>query len=264
MPIHVALADGLPTGVSDNDISRPSVSKATFENGVRLYQEKHYPEAFDVFKSLYESGRDFAALHYNWGLTAYQLQKKGLAAGLWRRALFLDPELGPASRALSLVSNELPHSWSDEASLWSQLRSSVLSKVSFNKLAFVAWLFFVLGGFLFIRYLGQRKHALTEELSLPPFPAVAAVFVAAAVVTIALTLAKFVAVNEISATVVTAAAIRTGPSAQDNAIFDLLEGLEVFVRGTQKGWVQVSLRSGQIGWIQMENLFQSTGNRRLW
>jgi len=253
-------------GEPDAVVTAPTQAAApTFEAGVKLYQEQHFAEAFDTFKSVYSAGRDFAALHYNWGLAAYKLQKKGLAIGLWRRALYLDPELAPASSALELAAHEMPRNWNEEVSTWNKLRADILDRVSLNKLAIATWLFLSIGGFLFVRYVSQRLRAFRNEEPLPPFPIVASVLAGLFVVMAALSVAKLVAMNEIDATVITATTpIRTGPSVEDNAIFDLLEGFEVLVRSTQKGWVQVSLKSGQVGWVPAESLFQNTGRQKLW
>src|SRR5687767_10531742 len=63
--------------------------------GIRLYQEENYEQASEKFKLAYGAKAETPALLFNWGLAAYKQQQKGLALALWRRALFLDPELSP-------------------------------------------------------------------------------------------------------------------------------------------------------------------------
>jgi hypothetical protein len=58
--------------------------------------------------------------------------------------------------------------------------------------------------------------------------------------------------------------MRTGPSSEDNTIFDLLEGADVVVKQVQPNWVLVSAPSGVAGWVPAQDLFQHSGKKNLW
>jgi len=243
-----------------------TVQEDGFQSGTHLLQEQKYDEAFAQFQNEYAAGKQFAALFYNWGLSAYKLQKLGLAVGLWRRALSADPELRRAQAALNFVSHELPRdSVSYEKSGWTSLRQNIFDRVSLNKLLAIAWIFFLTAGLLLIRYAGARKRALVTDQPLPGIPYVGYVFSLLFVVSLALSAGKAISLFETRATVTTAAAsLHTGPSNDDNVIFDLIEGLEVTVKQVKDSWSQVTIASGVTGWVSTENLFQHTGKKRLW
>ncbi len=236
----------------------------SYADAIRAYQENHYDDAFASFQKYFNAGHDFAALDYNWGLTAYKLKKNGLAAGLLRRALYLNPDLRQASQALSIILSGLPHAWSDNSSLWGALRSQFLDKVTLNQLLLLAWVLFCFAGFFLIRHFAKRRQAHREQQGPPPFPVLAAALGVLFFISFSLAVAKAFTLREICATVIAPTALRTGPSAQDNPIFDLLEGYSVSVQSVQNGWVQVVLGSGQIGWVPAQALFQNTGRRLLW
>ncbi len=236
-----------------------------FQSGIKLYQEQKYDEAGQKFKKEFLDGKDFAALHYNWGLASYKLKKRGLAVGLWRRALFIDPDFRPAAQALEFSSQELPRDMTDSLSTWSLFRSRILDRASLNKFLVLSWIFLALGGFLTIRYLAARRVSLRQELPMPRAPTVGIALITGLFIFVALSAGKFISLFEIHATVIDAtASLRTGPSLEDNAIFDILEGFDVIIETVHSGWAQVTLTSGQSGWVKTDALFQHTGKLRLW
>jgi tetratricopeptide (TPR) repeat protein len=243
----------------------PRPPEDPFQNGIKLYQEQKFQEAAEQFQKEFAAGKDFAALHYNWGLAAYKLKKKGLAAGLWRRALFIDPDFRPALQALDFISKEIPKDMNEDLSNWHLLRSRILDRASLSQFLFVTWILFGLGGYLGIRYLAARREALKNQTSLPKAPTVAAFMVIAFLALALLSTAKAISLLDVHATVTeNNTALHTGPSSDDNTLFDILEGFDVIVENVHAGWAQISLTSGQIGWVPVQNLFQHTGQARLW
>jgi hypothetical protein len=242
-----------------------NASEDGFQSGIKLYQELKYSEAFDKFKKEFSDGKDFASLHYNWGLAAYKLKQKGYAVGLWRRALFLDPEFRPAQQALEIVEHELPRDTSGETSSWWSFRTHILDRASTGKFLFLTWVLLGLSGFLLVRYVAARKTALVKELPMPKPPTVGVGLLVVMLLFAFFSIAKIFSVFEIHATVVTSTAtMHTGPNGDDNAIFDVLEGFDVIVQSVHNGWVQINLRSGQSGWVKADSLIQHTGKNRLW
>lgn len=237
-----------------------------FFTATRLLQESKFDEAFALFESEYKNGNDRPVLLYNWGLSAYHKKKLGLAAGVWRRALYLDPELSLARQGLEFIDKELPRGINtDSSSLWEHLNIQVLSKISLNKLLTVLWLFFLPAAFLLIRYFGRRVRALRDNLPLPNLPTIGLGFVVLFSIFLFLSAAKALSLLEVRATVIaTSATLRTGPSSEDNSIFDLVEGLEVVVRQAQKPWVLIALPTGLSGWVEGDSLFQHTGKTKIW
>ena len=254
----------LPALALCGTVATPQNSVPSYAAAIRAYQENHYDEAFASFQKYFAAGHDFAALDYNWGLAAYKLKKNGLAVGLLRRALYLNPDLRQASQALTITLKGLPHEWSDNSSLWGSLHAQLLDRVTLNQSMVPAWLLFCLSGIFLVRYFAKRRKAHREQQNPPPPPVLATMLGVLFFISLFFVAAKAFTLDEIRATVIEPTAMRTGPNAQDNPIFDLLEGYNVSVQSVQNGWVHVALDSGQIGWVPAQTLFQSTGRRLLW
>jgi len=244
-----------------------------YQDALRLLQEQKSEEASRIFEQAYRAGKDFPALFYNWGLAAYYMNKKGLALGLWRRALYLNPEFTTASQALQFVAAELPKdSSANSLSAWAAFRNHFLAAVSLNKLLATTWLFLVIAGFLLIRYAGQRIHALRNESPLPKKPVIGGFFSILAFFFIFASAAKIFVLFETRATVIASRVVlRTGPTETDNPLFELIEGFNVVIRQIQapsdqesQGWALVTLDSGASGWIPTPSLFQHSGQEKLW
>lgn len=237
-----------------------------FLSATRLLQANKYDEAYSEFESEHSTGSDNPTLLYNWGLAAYHKKKLGMATALWRRALFFDPEMTSARQALEFIERELPQGMGlDTTSLWKSFNINILSRVTLNKLFALLWLFFVSSTGLLIRYGGRRKRALHNNTSAPHLPTVGIGFSVLFVLFLFLTVTKSFSLLEVRATVIAASSVlRTGPSPDDNSIFDLVEGLDVAVRKVQNTWVLIALPTGLSGWVQSEALFQHTGKAKAW
>lgn len=237
-----------------------------FQTGIRLIQEQKYSDASAIFKSEFEAGKNFAALFYNWGLAEYYQKHLGFAAGLWRRALFVDADLISAHRALEFLQNELPHqSLNDDGSLWTLTESFVAERLTLNKILMTSWMLFVFSGFLILRYLGLRKRALVNETPLPPPPHLGIIFSIFFILTAVTAGIKTVTLYQERATVTAKSApLRTSPHEDSNTIFDVLEGLDVKILNVQQPWALITLPSGVSGWVATDALFQHSGKSRLW
>ncbi|OFZ19367.1 MAG: hypothetical protein A2Z20_01915 [Bdellovibrionales bacterium RBG_16_40_8] len=238
----------------------------SYQEGIRLMQDEKYAEAATVFEKEFKSGKNFATLFFNWGLSAYKLQKRGLALALWRRALYIEPSLSASRQAISFISTELSReSSAEEQGGWYYFRASILDRASLNTFLFFSWLPFIVSGFLLIRYFGAKRNALKSEQLLPKFPVTGVICAAVFIVSFFLTAAKAWSLTEPRATIInTSVSLRTGPSLEDNSIFDLMEGLDVTIRQAQNSWALITLNSGVSGWVPTSALFQHAGRTPLW
>lgn len=245
----------------------PSMAQEdTYQAGIRALQESNVDAALTAFASEHAAGKNFPALYYNWGLAAYQSGKKALAAALWRRALYLDPEMPVAQQALDFVNDQLPKGTSvKDLQGWSAFRARILDRASLNKFMILTWILTVAAGFLLIRYWGTRTRALREETPLPQPPTIGLILTGLCALFVFVSAAKGITQLEVRATVVAQSVpLRTGPSVNDNPIFDLVEGMDVIVRQVQVPWVLITLNTGASGWVPTEALFQHTGQKNLW
>src|SRR3989344_5647042 len=73
---------------------------SAFNNYQKSYQSGDFETAKTTLEEALKSHSQNSYLIYNLGLTEYKLGKVGLAIGLWRKALLINPQLNEARQAL--------------------------------------------------------------------------------------------------------------------------------------------------------------------
>lgn len=234
-----------------------------YESALKLYQEQKYSEAEVQFRDFAVKNPNNKFAHYNWGLAAYQSGLRGLAVAAWRRALWLDPDFSPALAALDFAALEMPREvFATHPNWWEELRANILDRSPLDRFFAITILFFVAAAALAIRYFGARHRAFRDELPLPPFPTVMIILTAVFLVGSGLTIAKYVAELEERATIVKqGVSVRSGPDEQDNALFEVIEGVQVIVRQRMENWTMITYPGGLSGWVPTDSIFVTTGRR---
>jgi tetratricopeptide (TPR) repeat protein len=229
----------------------------SYESALKLYQEQKYVDAEAQFRQFAATHPNNKFAHYNWGLAAYQTGLKGMAVAAWRRALNIDPDFSPALAALRFARTEMPNEvFAASANRWEELRATLLERTTLDRFFGITILLFIFAGALGMRFFGARHRAFRDELPLPPFPTVGALFGAGFVLAASLTVAKYFADEEVRATIVkTGISVRSGPSDQDNSLFEIIEGVQVIVRQKAGDWTMVTYPGGLSGWVPSNSLF---------
>ena len=232
-------------------------SESLYQSALKAYQDRNYPEAETAFRDFLKAEPENTIALYNYGLAAYQQNKKGLAVAAWRKALRLDPDMNLAKKALFFAQTEMPAEvFNSDSSYWESLRNNVLNQAPLQHFLGLTTLLFLFSAYLGIRYFGARHRALRDEKPLPPFPTVLVFLAVGLGGALWLTTSKVMADLETRATVVASSIeLRTGPSAEDNALFELIEGSEVIVLRQVQDWVQVRYPNGLAGWVPAASLF---------
>lgn len=241
--------------------AEPSKAQALFQEGIRLFQEKNYPEASAHFAQAAELSPNNGMILYNWAVSLLQEGRAPAAAGALRKALSTHPDFSAAKRALEYTEKYLkPTPHMGEASLWEIYRSRWLSTLSIHHLLALTLLFLIPGGYLMLKYWGRRKRAFDNETPLPSFPSVGVGISALFVVSLVVTLTKAYSFLETRATVITETAqLRSGPSLDDTALLALSGGTEVIIHRSAGEWAQVSYPGGLSGWVEKSSLFHTSG-----
>jgi tetratricopeptide (TPR) repeat protein len=245
------------TGAAD---ASQAQAKASFQVGVEAFQKGDTKLARTSFQEALKQDPNQVVVLYNLGLAEQRAGKNGLAMGIWRKALALSPGFYPAEQAITwtrgkLERADIPH----DVESWETLRNSVLASISMEKFeALTAILFFVFA-WLALGYIGKRRRALLDEkpLPAPPFaPVIAGVLFA---IVGLLAIAKAVDIQDLRATVVVKKVeARALPEDSATVLFDLYEGLEVIVRGSRQGWIQVTYPGGATGWVSRSSVFTTS------
>lgn len=224
---------------------------SAFNNYQKSYQSNDFETAKTAIEEALKTHTHNSYLIYNLGLTEYKLGKVGLAIGLWRKALSINPQLNDARRAIDYAVGQMqakPLSKTTD-STWVWLEKLIVENLSFN----VLWPFFLLSlflsGFYFIKFLSAKKKAFANDEAPPILGTKPILFLA---ITLVLGVVGFVSFKDLTTTKATAIAktteVKTGPSADYGTLFEIPEGTEVLIRDKDAEWYKIEDPTGRVGW----------------
>lgn len=231
---------------------------SAFNNYQKSYQSNDFEAAKSTIEEALKTHTHNSYLIYNLGLTEYKLGKTGLAIGLWRKALSVNPQLNDARRAIDYAVGQMqtkPLSKTTD-STWVWIEKLITENLSFN----LIWPFFLislfLSGFYFIKFLSAKKRAFANDEAPPLLNAKPLVFLALALV---LGIVSFVSFTDLASTKATAilksAEVKTGPSSDYGTLFEIPEGTEVLIRDKEAEWYKIEDPTGRVGWTVGDQLF---------
>ncbi|GIL18808.1 MAG: hypothetical protein BroJett040_25590 [Oligoflexia bacterium] len=245
--------EGSPESYSDFE--------SAFQGGVSAFREKNYAQASAAFtKSLDFQSSNVAAMT-NLALAQYHMGQKGLAIGLLRKSISLDPDFSTSRQALKFILSqmeikEIPH----EITTMETLRSSVLVHLSLPSLLIITALLLGAMGWALLTYMGLRRKANKEERAYPPFPSIGLLFALGFFIFFTLSLLKVIDHLSPRGTItVEKTAVYALPDEKSTALFDLFAGLEVIIEQRKNDWVQVTYPGGQTGWIPEKTIIITAG-----
>ncbi|MBX7230725.1 MAG: hypothetical protein K1X29_01435 [Bdellovibrionales bacterium] len=245
---------------AQNSIKNNSQLEEIFHQGTQLYNENKTEEANIKFKEILgQQPHNIPAL-FNWGLTEYKLNRKGLAVGAWRKILNLSPGYSPAVQALSFAYTSLhltpPMDTLEEWSSFIGLKG-LKTNLSSALMLFFSLGSLCIGGVIWLRYFRKRIHALREDQIQPKLPwlgfAAILLFIFTGLIGATKEYDRFIP----KATLLQNTPVRTGPSEISSTVVEMIEGSEVLVRQVNKEWVQIQQPGGASGWVPGLNLYRT-------
>ena len=119
---------------------------------------------------------------------------------------------------------------------------------------------FLLTAHKVIKFFGKRKVALQEGTSLPGIPYAALFLSLLLLLSLGASTLKGLDTLTAQGTIIAQRIdVRTGPSAEDNSIFELSEGVSVHLLATRQQWTLIRHFDGIQGWIPNSSLLQTQG-----
>lgn len=249
------------TAYSQNQAANsPKSAEELFQAGVNSFQKNELDQARDQFTQSLKLAPDNVESLYNLGLTEHKAKNEGLALGLWRKALALDPTNTNVAQAIAFAEKALPaRSVARGGDFFESFHRSFLAETSLMSLIVLNLVLLGFAGWILIRYFAQRSRSIENEEPSPPVPYVGFIFVIGLLISALVLAAKVYDLTLTRATVVAdKVEVRTSPDSQAATLFELFEGLEVIVRQSQGEWVQVSYPGGLAGWIPANVVYLSS------
>lgn len=231
---------------------------ALLAEGNRLYEAGEWAAAGDAYQRILEYGVHHELVYYNLGNVRFKQGRLGEAILNYERALRLDPRDREAAENLAYASSltvdrvEDPEpSFPRRALLWLVRRTTRSEDAALLLLA--VWL---LGGAAAASILARGRRVRRALL-----------YVGAVLAGMVLWSGGALLLKEAWASAPRAVILvdkvdaRSGPAADNTALFTVHEGLRVEVRNRREGWVQILLRSGLNGWVPASALGTVPENR---
>lgn len=259
----IVVATALALIVTPNFASAQASEMEEFARAVQSFKAGKTDDAKNTFLALERSMPGNPAVLLNLGLIAMKEHRPGAALGLWRKGLTEHPTHAELSNAVQWGRTRLQKpNVTYDYNAWESYRSKVLLQVSPPAVVITSAVFFLLAGWLWLRWWGRRRLAREEELAGPATP-LAAIFITgffAFLFFVSITL--FLDRLDVRATVLQPKlSVLSAPDPEATILFDVFEGLEVLVRdvrlvGNNK-WRRITFPGGLTGWVRDEDVFST-------
>ncbi len=243
--------------------NEPQAAKELFQAGVTSFQKNELDQAREHFTASLKISTSADTL-YNLGLVEHKAKNEGLALGLWRKALVLEPTNGDIQHAIGFAERALPQQpVSRGGDLFESFHQKFLSQISLMSLIVVNLALLAFAGWILIRYFALKSRSIENEEPSPPIPYIGFIFVAGLLVSAVTLGAKAYDLTLTRATIADEKVeVKTSPDAQAATLFELFEGLEVIVRQSHDDWLQVNYPGGLSGWVPAKAVLVSSGRQQ--
>lgn len=240
----------------------PQAAKELFQAGVTSFQKNELDQAREHFTASLKISPSANTL-YNLGLTEFKAKNEGLALGLWRKALAQEPSNTAIQEAIAFAERALPQQpVSKGEDLFESFHQKFLAQTSLMNLAIVNLVFLAFAGWILIRYSALKSRSIENEEPSPPIPYIGFIFVVGLLVSAIVLGAKAYDLTLTRATIAEEKVeVKTSPDSQAATLFELFEGLEVIVRQSHEGWMQVTYPGGLSGWVPAKAVLVSSGRQ---
>jgi len=223
-----------------------------FEQANELYRGENYVEAIGIYEKIEASGLVSSELYYNLGNSYYKINKVAPSIYNLEKSLLINPQNKDAVNNLIFANRmtidaieELPKTF------FQNLESDVIEQLSFNQWAYLVVGFSILMSlfflFFYFSYIPTRKRAyfLVSIIS--------GVFL---VVTLFFTFKQHdTSISTIEAIVFDEkVSVKSAPLVSGLEVFELHEGLKVWILDEVDVWKKIKLADGKTGWIQSDSL----------
>lgn len=246
-----------------SNIAFAQTAEELFKAGVASFQKNELDQARDQFSQSLKLTPENVQTIYNLGLTEYKAKNEGLALGLWRKALVLEPSNDDVQRAIAFAERAIPQQpISRGGDLFESFHQKFLSQTSLMSLIVVNLILLAFAGWILIRYFALKSRSIENDEPSPPVPYIGYLFVVGLIVSAIVLAAKSYDLTLVRATIIEEKVeVKTSPDSQAATLFELFEGLEVIVRQSHEGWMQVTYPGGLSGWVPAKAVLASSGRQ---
>lgn len=219
-----------------------------FDQANELYRNEKYSDAIELFEKIESTGLVSSELYYNLGNSYYKLNKVAPSIYNLEKALLLNPQNNDAANNLVFANRmKIDAIEALPKTFFQNLEISIIQKFSFDQWAYLAIAFSMLMCFFFLfyyfSYIPSRKRVyfLVSILGFILF-VVSFLFTMKQYNTSISTIEGIVFNEKVS--------VKNAPLSSGQEVFEIHEGLKVFVLDEVDIWKKIKLSDGKVGWVK--------------
>ena len=223
-----------------------------FDKANELYRNEKYVEAIRLYEEIEASKEVSSELYYNLGNAYYKINKVAPSIYNLEKALILNPQNKEASNNLVFANRmkidaieELPKTF------FQKLEIDIIQQLSYNQWAYLAVFFSIIMSlfflFFYFSYVPARKRTYFVISILSVFFLITSLL---------FTFKQYdTSISNIEAIVFDEkVSVKNAPSETSQEVFELHEGLKVFVLDEVDVWKKIKLADGKTGWLHKHSL----------
>lgn len=223
-----------------------------FQQAEKLYNEKQYEKALELYKTLENTNNHSATLYYNIGNCYYRLQHFTQAIWYYEKALKLKPYDEDIKNNLQLANQKtkdnIPVYDHFSFNNWLVSFSSFFSSNTWAWLSFILFLLFWISLSMFF----YAEKILIKRTSLN----LIFIFLSLTIIFWYFSYAKYKNITQNTHAIIfqQVVNIKTEPNEKSNTAFILHEGTKVKLDTKKDNWYKIRIHDNKTGWIQSEYL----------
>ncbi len=220
-----------------------------FSKANSAYQEEKYIEAIRIYDSIYSSGEQSAALHFNMGNAYFQEGNIGKSILHFEKALKLKPQDDEIRHNLEIARQKTIDRFEEvPVNLFQASRLAIIrlfSPDNWGRLALIAFVLATIGfaAYLFSPYLRLGFIAIVVGLS-------------SGILSLILAWSHQSYLNNNQGVILLedSSYVKSGPSESADDVFILHEGTKALRLEQFEDWSKIKLPDGKLGWLQSEEI----------
>jgi tetratricopeptide (TPR) repeat protein len=221
-----------------------------FEKGNQAYKDGEFAAALEYYEQALQVHGPLSEIYYNMGNVYFKQNKKGLALVHFLRARARSPRNPEIDKNIAYLKSLLEYKIDDRTSWYTAQLRKILWSFTRQELSVGAWgsvLVLLLIMFLWLFVDGKARSFLNVVI-------LTQVILTVCMGPMVFGKTYFAHPGSHAVVVKKEAAVRYGPSKDDKVMFNLVEGLDLYVIDRRAEWSRIVLLNKETGWVSNKSI----------
>jgi tetratricopeptide (TPR) repeat protein len=237
--------DTAPAIESENTPAGVFTSTDAFEKANQAYKDGEFATALECYQQALQVHGPLSEIYYNMGNAYFKQNKKGLALVHFLRAEERAPRNAEIDKNIAYLKSLIEYKIDDRTSWYAAQLRKLLSLFTRTELSVGAWagvLVLLIIMFLWLFVEGKARAIVGVIVAIQ-------VILTASMGLMVLGKTYFAHPGSHAVVIKKETAVRYGPSKDDKVMFNLVEGLELYVIDRRAEWSRIVLLNKETGWV---------------